>query len=49
METITTTDTSKPNFKIAVAVDMQTIFILGACVFVAIVGALLIYKYSPGK
>lgn len=44
METIVTTDTSKPNFKVAIAIDTKTIAILGVAVFVAILGALLIYK-----
>lgn len=44
METITTTDTSGANFKIAVAIDIKTAAILGVVVFIALLGALIAYK-----
>ena len=48
MDTVTTTDTSGANFKIAVAIDTNTALILGAVIFVsmfvALLGALVIYK-----
>lgn len=49
METITTTDTSAPNFKIAVAIDTKTAIIVGVAIFVAVVFALVVYKYLPSK
>lgn len=47
--TTTTTDTSAPNFKIAIAIDIKTAVIIGAAIFVAAIGALVIYKYLPAK
>lgn len=46
IETTTTTDVSKPNFKVAIALDTKTIIIFGIVVFVALLGALIIYKKS---
>lgn len=48
METITTTDTSGANFKVAVALDLKSAGMLAgamfAALFLALVGALVIYK-----
>lgn len=44
METITTTESTKPSFTIAIAFDLQNAAILGAVVFIAIAGALMLYR-----
>lgn len=49
METITTTNVNAPNFKIAVAIDVRTAVIVGLAMFVAVVAALVVYKYLPNS
>lgn len=44
METITTTDTKNADITVAVAIDLKSAAILAISVFIAITGALLIYK-----
>lgn len=45
METTTTTNTEGANFKISIAIDAKSAAILAVAVFVALIGALVIYKY----
>lgn len=49
METTVTTNTEAANFKVAIAIDTKTAIYIGVAVFVAVVAALVIYKYLPSK
>lgn len=44
LETTTTTNATKPALTIAVAIDLKSAIILGVAIFVAAVGALMIYR-----
>lgn len=47
METIVTTDTRGADLKVEIAIDMKTAAIVAVALFVAVVGALITYKYLP--